>query len=40
MRAIPKTTLKILGNRMTDEQFSRFLEAAFRSCRIVVKLGA
>jgi DNA modification methylase len=32
--------LKIQGDRMTDEQFNRFLEAAFRSCRAVVKRGA
>lgn len=32
--------LKIQGDRMTNEQFSRFLEAAFRSCRAVVKPGA
>jgi DNA modification methylase len=32
--------LTIKGDRMTDEQFKQFLEAAFRSCRSVVKLGA
>jgi hypothetical protein len=32
--------LKIQGDRMTDEQFSRFLEAGFRSCRGVAKPGA
>ncbi len=32
--------LKIQGDRMTDEQFRQFLEAAFRSCRSVVKPGA
>jgi DNA modification methylase len=32
--------LKIQGDRMTDEQFNRFLEAAFRSCRGAVKPGA
>jgi DNA modification methylase len=35
-----KDHLKIQGDRMTDEQFNRFLEAAFRSCRNVVKPGA
>jgi DNA modification methylase len=32
--------LKIRGDRMTDVQFREFLEAAFRSCRSAVKLGA
>lgn len=32
--------LTIKGDRMTDEQFKQFLEAAFRSCRRVVKPGA
>lgn len=32
--------LKIAGDRMTDEDFRRFLEAAFRSCRIAAKPGA
>ena len=32
--------LKIRGDRMSDADFKRFLEAAFRSCRRVVKLGA
>ena len=35
-----KDRLKIQGDRMTDEQFNRFLEAAFRSCRGVAKPGA
>jgi len=32
--------LKIRGDRMSDAQFKQFLEAAFRSCRSVVKAGA
>ena len=32
--------LKIKGDRMSDSEFKRFLEAAFRSCRSVVKSGA
>ena len=32
--------LKIQGDRMTDADFKQFLEAAFRSCRTVVKPGA
>ncbi len=32
--------LKIKGDRMTDADFKRFLEAAFRSCRTAVKPGA
>jgi DNA modification methylase len=32
--------LKIQGDRMNDAQFREFLEAAFRSCRSVVKPGA
>jgi DNA modification methylase len=32
--------LKIEGDRMTHAQFKEFLEAAFRSCRSVVKPGA
>jgi DNA modification methylase len=32
--------LTIRGDRMTDEQFKQFLEAAFRSCRSAVKPGA
>jgi DNA modification methylase len=32
--------LKIRGDRMTDAEFKRFLEAAFRSCRTAVKPGA
>ena len=32
--------LKIQGDRMSDADFKQFLEAAFRSCRIVVKPGA
>lgn len=32
--------LKIQGDRMTDEQFTQFLDAAFRACRSVLKLGA
>ena len=32
--------LKIQGDRMTNEQFGRFLEAAFLSCQSMVKPGA
>jgi DNA modification methylase len=32
--------LKIKGDRMSEADFKRFLEAAFRSCRTVVKPGA
>jgi DNA modification methylase len=32
--------LKIRGDRMSDAEFKQFLEAAFRSCRSVVKAGA
>jgi DNA modification methylase len=32
--------LKIKGDRMSDADFKQFLEAAFRSCRTVVKPGA
>jgi DNA modification methylase len=32
--------LKIQGDRMSDGDFKQFLEAAFRSCRTVVKPGA
>ena len=32
--------LKIKGDRMSDADFKRFLEAAFRSCRAAVKPGA
>jgi ParB-like nuclease domain len=32
--------LKIKGDRMSDADFKRFLQAAFRSCRTVVKPGA
>jgi DNA modification methylase len=32
--------LKIQGDRMSDADFKQFLEAAFRSCRTVVKPGA
>lgn len=32
--------LKIHGDRMSDADFKRFLEAAFRSCRAAVKPGA
>ena len=32
--------LKIQGDRMSDADFKQFLEAAFRSCRSVVKPGA
>jgi DNA modification methylase len=32
--------LKIEGDRMSDADFKRFLEAAFKSCRAVVKPGA
>jgi len=32
--------LKIKGDRTSDADFKRFLEAAFRSCRIAVKPGA
>ena len=32
--------LKIRGDRMSDAAFKQFLEAAFRSCRVVVKPGA
>jgi len=32
--------LKIKGDRMSDTDFKRFLEAAFRSCRTAVKPGA
>jgi|SRR5579871_1727237 len=32
--------LKIQGDRMTGEQFKRFLETSFRSCRSAAKLGA
>jgi len=32
--------LTIRGDRMSDTEFRQFLEAAFRSCRIAVKLGA
>ncbi len=32
--------LKIQGDRMTDAEFKEFLEAAFRSCRNLVKPGA
>ena len=32
--------LKIKGDRMSDAEFKRFLEAAFRSCRAAVKPGA
>jgi DNA modification methylase len=32
--------LKIQGDRMSDAEFKQFLEAAFRSCRTVVKPGA
>jgi DNA modification methylase len=32
--------LKIKGDRMSDAEFKRFLEAAFRSCRTAVKPGA
>jgi len=32
--------LKIQGDHMSDGEFKRFLEAAFRSCRTVVKPGA
>jgi DNA modification methylase len=32
--------LKMQGDRMTGEQFKRFLEAAFRSCRTATKPGA
>jgi DNA modification methylase len=32
--------LKIKGDRMSDAEFKKFLEAAFRSCRCVVKPGA
>ena len=32
--------LKIKGDRMSDAEFKQFLEAAFRSCRAVVKPGA
>ena len=32
--------LTIKGDRMTDAEFKQFLEAAFRSCRTVVKPGA
>ncbi|HEV2200002.1 MAG TPA: site-specific DNA-methyltransferase [Bryobacteraceae bacterium] len=32
--------LKIKGDRMSDAEFKQFLEAAFRSCRTLVKPGA
>ena len=32
--------LKIKGDRMSDAEFKRFLESAFRSCRAAVKPGA
>ncbi|HEV2200333.1 MAG TPA: hypothetical protein VGR73_10980 [Bryobacteraceae bacterium] len=32
--------LKIKGDRMSDAEFKQFLEAAFRSYRIVAKPGA
>ena len=32
--------LKIKGDRMSDAEFGRFLESAFRSCRTAVKPGA
>jgi len=32
--------LKIRGDRMSDADFKRFLESAFRACRTVVKPGA
>jgi len=32
--------LKIKGDRMSDAEFKRFLETAFRSCRAAVKPGA
>jgi DNA modification methylase len=32
--------LKIKGDRMSDAEFKQFLEAAFRSCRAVMKPGA
>ena len=32
--------LKIKGDRMSDDEFKQFLEAAFRSCRTAVKAGA
>jgi DNA modification methylase len=32
--------LKIRGDRMSDAEYKQFLEAAFRSCRSVVKAGA
>jgi DNA modification methylase len=32
--------LKIKGDRMSDAEFKRFLESAFRSCRTAVKPGA
>jgi DNA modification methylase len=32
--------LKIQGDRMPDAEFVRFLEAAFRTCRTIVKPGA
>jgi DNA modification methylase len=32
--------LKIRGDQMSDAEFKQFLEAAFRSCRNVVKAGA
>jgi DNA modification methylase len=32
--------LKIKGDRMSDGDFKRFLESAFRTCRSVVKSGA
>jgi DNA modification methylase len=32
--------LKIKGDRMSDSEFKQFLEAAFRSCRTIVKSGA
>jgi DNA modification methylase len=35
-----KDRLKIKGDRMSDAEFKRFLEAAFRSCRTAVKPGA
>ena len=35
LRGIHEERLKIKGDRMTDAEFKRFLEAAFRSCRAV-----
>ena len=32
--------LKIKGDRMPDAEFKQFLEAAFRSCRAIMKAGA